>query len=391
MKKALWMLLALALLLAAWGTAGAAGTDPLEQRPTNGVCPCCGGTVKEEPASYQDSMADGGSKTKLAIKYSCTNGCCYYSVWGETGSYAGELIIWGECYGGEATCTEKAKCTKCKTPYGSRDHDNHEFSVNVAKKEATCTEWGWTAYKECRRCRAKNEEYRVLPAGHDFSVNVAEKKADCTATGYTAHKECSRCGEKNEEYRVTGPLGHDFSVKVAEKKATCTEDGYTAHKECSRCGEKNGEYKKIPAAGHTPVTDPAVEPTETESGLTEGSHCSVCGEVLVAQEEIPPTGKHTHTPVTDPRVEPTCTEPGLTEGSHCEECGTVLRAFFHQKHCSQTQPKSSSQGHIPWGYRLLRMLSDTVPESAIWWCKVVFCAKARFFGRFRQCSKVLLR
>ena len=38
---------------------------------------------------------------------------------------------------------------------------------------------------------------------------------------------------------------------------------------------------------HTPVADPAVEPTYTKAGKTEGSHCSVCGKVLVAQEEVP--------------------------------------------------------------------------------------------------------
>ncbi|PWJ70779.1 hypothetical protein B0O40_0628 [Ruminococcaceae bacterium R-25] len=38
---------------------------------------------------------------------------------------------------------------------------------------------------------------------------------------------------------------------------------------------------------HTPVTDPAVDPTYYAPGLTEGSHCSVCGEVFVEQQEIP--------------------------------------------------------------------------------------------------------
>ena len=67
--------------------------------------------------------------------------------------------------------------------------------------------------------------------------------------------------------------------------AKCTEDGKKIYK-CSKCG-KVMKTEKIDAAGHTPVTDPAVAPTETTDGLTEGSHCSVCGAVLTAQEVIP--------------------------------------------------------------------------------------------------------
>lgn len=67
--------------------------------------------------------------------------------------------------------------------------------------------------------------------------------------------------------------------------AKCTEDGKKIYK-CSKCG-KVMKTEKIDATGHTPVTDPAVAPTETTDGLTEGSHCSVCGAVLQAQEVIP--------------------------------------------------------------------------------------------------------
>ena len=67
--------------------------------------------------------------------------------------------------------------------------------------------------------------------------------------------------------------------------AKCTEDGKKIYK-CSKCG-KVMKTEKIDATGHTPVTDPAVAPTETTDGLTEGSHCGVCGAVLQAQEVIP--------------------------------------------------------------------------------------------------------
>lgn len=78
---------------------------------------------------------------------------------------------------------------------------------------------------------------------------------------------------------------HEYGDFEILKNPTCTEKGQKG-KICKKCG-KITEKADIPATGHTPVTDPAVAPTETTDGLTEGSHCSVCGAVLTAQEVIP--------------------------------------------------------------------------------------------------------
>lgn len=84
--------------------------------------------------------------------------------------------------------------------------------------------------------------------------------------------------------------------------AKCTEDGKKIYK-CSKCG-KVMKTEKIDATGHTPVTDPAVAPTETTDGLTEGSHCGVCGAVLTAQEVIP---------MLDPTIDPWFSRAATTE------------------------------------------------------------------------------
>ena len=78
---------------------------------------------------------------------------------------------------------------------------------------------------------------------------------------------------------------HEYGDFEILKNSTCTEKGQKG-KICKKCG-KITEKTDIDAAGHTPVTDPAVAPTETTDGLTEGSHCGVCGAVLQAQEVIP--------------------------------------------------------------------------------------------------------
>ena len=91
-------------------------------------------------------------------------------------------------------------------------------------------------------------------------------------TGYIKQFTCgSKHNQKTEEVIVLEP--------------TCTEPGKKGVK-CLNCG-KIENIEEIPANGHTPVVDAAVEPTETSTGLTEGSHCSVCGAVLQAQETIP--------------------------------------------------------------------------------------------------------
>ena len=78
---------------------------------------------------------------------------------------------------------------------------------------------------------------------------------------------------------------HEYGDFEILKNPTCTEKGQKG-RICKKCG-KITEKTDIDAAGHTPVTDPAVAPTETTDGLTEGSHCGVCGAVLQAQEVIP--------------------------------------------------------------------------------------------------------
>lgn len=95
---------------------------------------------------------------------------------------------------------------------------------------------------------------------------------------------------------------HEYGDFEILKNPTCTEKGQKG-KICKKCG-KITEKTDIDAAGHTPVTDPAVAPTETTDGLTEGSHCSRCGAVQVAQETIP---------MLDPTIDPWFSRAATTE------------------------------------------------------------------------------
>ena len=120
--------------------------------------------------------------------------------------------------GGEATCTEPAKCTTCEQPYGK--------ALGHTWTDATCT-----APKTCSACGTTDGE----ALGHTFT------DATCTAP-----KTCSVCGTTDGE-----ALGHTFT------DATCT-----APKTCSVCGATDGEAK-----GHS----------FADATCTAPKTCSVCG------------------------------------------------------------------------------------------------------------------
>ncbi len=129
---------------------------------------------------------------------------------------------------------------------------------------------------------------------------------------------------------------HSYQSAVT-KEATCTEKGIRTYT-CS-CG--NTYTESIEAAGHKPVTDPAVAPTETTAGKTEGSHCSVCKEVLKKQEAIPALGKpeHTHSYQSAVTKEATCTEKGIrTYTCSCGNKYTEELAVLSHKYIVKISP-----------------------------------------------------
>lgn len=163
--------------------------------------------------------------------------------------------------------------------------------------------------------------YAQWEDNHSLTKVINKKDATCTEDGYTGDTVCVICGYKIEG-RTIPAKGHT-EESIPGKKATCTEPGLTEGKHCSVCNEVFVEQEVIPATGHMEVIDEAVAATCTTPGKTKGSHCSVCNEVLVAQEVIPATG---HKEETIPGKPATCTETGLTDGISCSVCGTVIKA-----------------------------------------------------------------
>ena len=239
--------------------------------------------------------------------------------------------------------------------------DNHSLTKVISKKDATCTEDGYTGDTVCAICGKEITKGETIQSKGHTEVIDARVEPTCTKSGKIEGKHCSVCNEVLVAQEVIPATGHTEKT-VAGKPATCTETGLTDGISCSVCGTVIKAQEEIPAkghrwnegeittaptcenagvktytctvcnetkteaidaTGHTPV-DVAEQPaTCTEAGHTAGTKCSVCDAILSGMEELPATG---HTEVIDAAKAPTCTETGLTEGKHCSVCNTVLVA-----------------------------------------------------------------
>ena len=239
--------------------------------------------------------------------------------------------------------------------------DNHSLTKMINKKDATCTEDGYTGDTVCAICGKEITKGEAIEAkGHIEAIDAAVEPT-CTEPGKTEGKHCSVCNEVLIAQEVIPATGHKEET-IPGKEATCTDTGLTDGTRCSVCGTVIKAQEEIPAkghswnegeittsptcenagvktytctvcnatkteaidaTGHTPVEVAEQPATCTEAGHKAGTKCSVCEAILSGMEEIPATG---HTEVIDAAKAPTCTETGLTEGKHCSVCNTVLVA-----------------------------------------------------------------
>ena len=331
------------------------------------------------------------NQTKVEDKYlvsaaTCTAKAVYYKscVCGATDTSTAETFESGKPLGhtgGEATCTQKATCTRCNQEYG--DPLGHDL-VHHEAKTATCTAVGWDAYDTCTRCDYTTYVEKAA-LGHDFTVPKYDeiqhwyKCANCTATtepvahtDFTAWKsdrsghwhECSTCGYKTavnahtpdrdkatettpqlctECGYVIAPATHPVHtwVFVAGTPATCNAAGEREHYKCT-CGRtsfKNGDAYDI---------------NEDASVLT------------IAASHTGNIGEQWHSDSANHWQEYTCCHARANEAAHsggaatctaqavCEVCGKAygpLAAHAWQP-ATCTEPKTCSVCHVTEGAAL---------------------------------------
>ena len=228
--------------------------------------------------SYVGSVTTQPGCESLGVKtYICSCGDTYTE---------NIVSLGGHTAGAAATCTTAQTCTVCGTELVAKLGHN---LVDVAGKDATCTEPGYTAYKDCSRCDYIEGKTATPATGH---TNGAA--ATCTTA-----QTCTVCGTE-----LVAKLGHNL-VDVAGKDATCTEPGYTAYKDCSRCDYIEGKTATS-ATGHT---------AGAAATCTTAQTCTVCGtelEKALGHNLVDVAGK-----------DATCTESGYTAYKDCSRCDYI--------------------------------------------------------------------
>ena len=197
--------------------------------------------------------------------------------------------------GGTATCTAKAKCSKCGEEYG--ELLAHDYA------DATCT-----VAKTCKNCSATEGE----ALGHDEIDDVVAPT--CTEAGIT-NITCSRCDYTSTKDPVEA-LGHDEIDDVVAP--TCTEAGIT-NITCSRC-DYTSTKDPVEALGHDEQYE-VIAPTCCEDGITNVT-CSRC-DYTNTKDPTEATNAHKYD-VKGETVAPTCSEEGYTVyGCSAGNCGTT--------------------------------------------------------------------
>ena len=146
----------------------------------------------------------------------------------------------------------------------TRSECEHKNTEIINKKDATCSDEGYTGDTYCKDCGEK------LAAG-----TTIEKKPHTVGTTATCISKavCSVCGENFGEVDATN---HVHTTVKNRKEATCTQTGYTGDTYCTDCNKLLETSKELAALGHDYKATVTKQPTTTEEGIMTYT-CTKCG------------------------------------------------------------------------------------------------------------------
>lgn len=192
----------------------------------------------------------------------------------------------------EATCTvngiKSFTCKECGSGYTEEIPATGHDKETINKREATCTEKGYTGDCYCRLCDTVLQKGETVPEiGHSWNEGVVTKEAACEANGSVEYK-CADCSKTRIE--EIPALEHSWDDGVITEKATCSESGVKTYT-CTICLLTKTE--DIPCNGHTGETETrnVVKATCAKEGYTGDIYCKACGKMISSGTAIAKT-KH---------------------------------------------------------------------------------------------------
>lgn len=254
-----------------------------------------------------------------------------------------------KCSGGTAYCTEKAICSECNTAYGEIDLNNHKNTTAQPGKAPTCMDDGYTDYATCDACGTElgKEVIPADPEAHKWSA---------TAVSTNDGKHYYAC-EYNAEHKDVYDC---FCSSPSILPPTCEEGGYTLHV-CDECP-------------YTWTTDPT-DPTDHAWGEWvkdgKGGHTRVC----LNDESHTQTGTCADD-ATAVVTAPTCTEQGYTTYT-CNLCGYVWVADYTAPTGHHYTQKIIDDAHLftDADYEATGVTTNTCERADYYWFDCADCDK----------------
>ena len=214
---------------------------------TTSFCKNCGDEKKEtiKAAGHQHT------EIKNAKQATCTKagytGDTYCKDCGEKIS-SGEVIeklahTWDEGnVTKEADCKETGVMTyTCRKCGATKTEDipmtEHTWDKGEVTTAPTCTKPGVRTYT-CSVCKATRTE-AIKATGHLHTEIRNKKDASCTENGYTGDTYCKDCEELLKKGETVDVLGHQWK-ETKRAEPSYTEDGQIIYT-CNRCGEQKAE------------------------------------------------------------------------------------------------------------------------------------------------------
>ena len=206
-----------------------------------GTCTRCGQTYGElTPHVYTAKRVE---KSYLASSATCHKKALYYYSCEACGKAGEETFEDGEVLshiGGEATCVEKAICSRCGTGYG--EYAPHDFSAKVLEDKylkipETQTQKA-VYYYSCLICGEVGEETFEVEQQqhyHNFNQMIVENRylvSDATCVSPAKYKYVCECGETSSKTYTYGE-----TLPHVGGEATCIEKAV-----CDNCGNYYGEF-----------------------------------------------------------------------------------------------------------------------------------------------------